>query len=103
MIAHVTNLKPGEFIHTLGDAHIYMNHVDVLKEQVRNFGLLDAETLPSAVRQNEQQLPIVQRHTDHLLKARDSVVYIGTTVPRTKTSLPRGTVLVCLNPLLFRN
>uniref|UniRef100_A0A915EIP7 Thymidylate synthase n=1 Tax=Ditylenchus dipsaci TaxID=166011 RepID=A0A915EIP7_9BILA len=31
MIAHVTNLKPGEFIHTLGDAHIYQNHVDALK------------------------------------------------------------------------
>lgn len=26
MIAHVTGLQPGEFIHTLGDAHLYLNH-----------------------------------------------------------------------------
>ncbi|XP_076274263.1 thymidylate synthase isoform X2 [Rhynchophorus ferrugineus] len=35
MIAHVTNLKPGEFIHTLGDSHVYLNHVDALKEQLQ--------------------------------------------------------------------
>ena len=34
MIAHVTGLKPVEFVHTLGDAHIYSNHLEVLKEQV---------------------------------------------------------------------
>jgi thymidylate synthase len=28
MIAHVTGLKPGEFVHTLGDAHIYLNHLE---------------------------------------------------------------------------
>jgi thymidylate synthase len=33
MIAHVTGLKPGEFIHVLGDAHVYLNHVDALKQQ----------------------------------------------------------------------
>ncbi|KAJ1525659.1 hypothetical protein ONE63_008877 [Megalurothrips usitatus] len=35
MIAHVTNLKPGEFIHTLGDAHVYSNHVAALQEQLK--------------------------------------------------------------------
>lgn len=34
MIAQVTSLKPGEFIHTLGDAHIYLNHVDQVKLQL---------------------------------------------------------------------
>ena len=34
MIAHVCNLKCGEFIHTLGDAHIYMNHIDQVDEQL---------------------------------------------------------------------
>jgi len=35
MIAHLTNLKAGEFIHTLGDAHIYTNHVESLTEQLK--------------------------------------------------------------------
>ncbi|MCO7176247.1 thymidylate synthase [Sporolactobacillus kofuensis] len=34
MIAHVTGLKVGEFIHTLGDAHIYLNHLDQVKKQL---------------------------------------------------------------------
>ena len=34
MIAHVTGLKPGEFIHVIGDAHVYLNHIDALKVQV---------------------------------------------------------------------
>lgn len=35
MIAHVTGLKPGDFVHTLGDAHVYENHIDALKEQLK--------------------------------------------------------------------
>ncbi|XP_017023848.1 thymidylate synthase [Drosophila kikkawai] len=35
MIAHVTGLKPGDFVHTMGDAHVYLNHVDPLKEQLQ--------------------------------------------------------------------
>lgn len=34
MIAHVTGLKPGEFVHTLGDAHIYLNHMEQVKIQL---------------------------------------------------------------------
>ncbi len=34
MIAQVTNLKPGYFIHTLGDAHIYLNHIKQVKLQL---------------------------------------------------------------------
>lgn len=33
MIAQVTGLKPGEFVHTLGDAHIYLNHMDQIDIQ----------------------------------------------------------------------
>ena len=34
MVAQVTGLRPGEFIHTLGDAHIYSNHVDQVRTQI---------------------------------------------------------------------
>lgn len=34
MVAQVTGLKPGEFIHTLGDAHLYNNHIDQAREQL---------------------------------------------------------------------
>lgn len=34
MIAQVTGLKPGEFIHTLGDAHVYHNHFEQVYEQL---------------------------------------------------------------------
>ena len=35
MMAQVVGLQPGEFIHTLGDAHLYLNHLDQAKEQLR--------------------------------------------------------------------
>lgn len=34
MVAQVTGLKPGDFVHTLGDAHIYTNHFDQVKLQL---------------------------------------------------------------------
>ena len=34
MIAQATGLKPGEFIHTLGDAHLYNNHLEQVEEQL---------------------------------------------------------------------
>lgn len=34
MMAQVCNLQPGEFIHTLGDAHLYSNHLDQVDEQL---------------------------------------------------------------------
>ena len=35
MVAQVTNLKPGEFVHTLGDAHLYLNHLEQADEQLK--------------------------------------------------------------------
>ena len=34
MIAKVTDLAPGDFVHTLGDAHLYLNHLDQAREQL---------------------------------------------------------------------
>jgi thymidylate synthase len=34
MMAQVCNLQPGEFVHTLGDAHIYLNHMEQVKLQL---------------------------------------------------------------------
>ena len=34
MMAQVCGLKPGEFVHTLGDTHIYLNHIEQVKLQL---------------------------------------------------------------------
>ena len=34
MVAQVTGLKPGEFVHTFGDAHLYLNHLEQAREQL---------------------------------------------------------------------
>jgi thymidylate synthase len=43
MIAQVTGLNPGEFVHTLGDAHLYSNHLEQAREQLRR----DTRPLPT--------------------------------------------------------
>ena len=34
MVAHVTQTQPGEFIHTMADTHLYLNHLDQVEEQL---------------------------------------------------------------------
>ncbi len=34
MVAQVVGLEPGDFIHTLGDAHLYLNHLEQVEEQL---------------------------------------------------------------------
>jgi thymidylate synthase len=34
MVAQVTNLTPGDFVHTFGDLHLYLNHLDQAREQL---------------------------------------------------------------------
>lgn len=42
MIAQVTDLEPGEFVHTLADTHLYLNHAEQVKEQLSR----DPRSLP---------------------------------------------------------
>jgi thymidylate synthase len=42
MVAQVCNLKPGDFIHTLGDAHLYSNHIEQANLQLAR----DLRSLP---------------------------------------------------------
>ena len=35
MVAKVTGLEPGEFVHTFGDAHLYLNHLEQAREQIQ--------------------------------------------------------------------
>jgi thymidylate synthase len=50
MVAQVCGLKPGEFVHTFGDAHIYLNHLDQVNLQLqRDFRPLPVMQLNPAV------------------------------------------------------
>jgi thymidylate synthase len=50
MVAQVTGLQPGEFVHTFGDAHLYLNHLDQTREQLtrRPFPLPTMKLNPDA-------------------------------------------------------
>lgn len=51
MMAQVTGLQPGTFVHTLGDAHIYLNHLDQVKLQLTR----DPRPLPQMIIDNKGQ------------------------------------------------
>lgn len=44
MLAQVTGMIPGTLVYTLGDAHIYMNHLEQVQEQLRRFDARDGDT-----------------------------------------------------------
>jgi thymidylate synthase len=64
MVAHVTGLAPGEFILTLGDAHLYLNHLEQAREQ-----LARAPRLFPRMRLNPQVLELLDfRYEDFTLE-----------------------------------
>lgn len=76
MIAQVCNLLPGEFIHTLGDAHLYMNHLEQAYEQLKR----QPKPLPS-MKLNTGIRDILQfRYDDFTLEDYDPYPAIKATV-----------------------
>jgi thymidylate synthase len=63
MVAQVTGLKPGDFVHTLGDAHIYLNHIDQVKLQLTR----DPNKLPKMVINPEIDDILTFRYDDFTL------------------------------------
>jgi thymidylate synthase len=67
MVAQITGLKPGEFVHTFGDLHLYSNHLDQAREQLtRDFCPLPRMLLNPAVKNLEDF-----RYEDFTLEAYD--------------------------------
>jgi thymidylate synthase len=63
MIAQVTNLQPGEFVHTFGDAHIYLNHLEQVQEQLSR----EPRTLPRMILNAEVRSILDFRYDDFQL------------------------------------
>ncbi|AJO23224.1 Thymidylate synthase [Heyndrickxia coagulans] len=64
MIAQVTGLEPGDFVHTLGDAHIYLNHIEQVKLQLTR----EPRKLPKMVLNPEVKDIFSFRYEDFTLK-----------------------------------
>jgi thymidylate synthase len=63
MMAQVTGYKPGEFIHTLGDAHIYLNHIDQVSLQLTR----DPRPLPRMIVNKEVDNILEFKYEDFVL------------------------------------
>ncbi|MEW6278549.1 MAG: thymidylate synthase [Candidatus Eremiobacterota bacterium] len=52
MVAQVTGLRPGDFVHTLGDAHLYVNHVEQARLQLEREPFAPAQMVLNPARRN---------------------------------------------------
>ncbi len=78
MIAQVTGLKPGEFIHTFGDAHLYLDHIDQTRLQLTRTPkplpkMIINPAVDSIYDFRYEDFTLVDYHPDPHIKARVSV------------------------------
>ena len=74
MIAQVCNLKCGDFVHTLGDAHIYLNHIEQVNEQLsRNPKILPEININTSIKEifefKYEDFELINYNPDPLIKA----------------------------------
>ncbi len=67
MVAQVTGLAPGDFVHTFGDVHLYLNHIDQAQEQLRR----DPRPLPQLEMNPEVKSIFDFRYEDLTMKGYD--------------------------------
>lgn len=67
MMAKVTGLKPGEFVHTLGDAHLYLNHLDQARLQLTR----EPRKLPEMIIHGDRKCILDFRYEDFELTGYD--------------------------------
>lgn len=67
MMAKVTGLKPGEFVHTLGDAHLYLNHLDQARLQLTR----EPRKLPEMIIHGDRKSILDFRYEDFELTGYD--------------------------------
>ena len=72
MIAQVTGLKPGEFIHTTGDTHLYLNHLEQVKLQLTR----EPRPLPKMIRNPDVKDIFDFKYEDFTLEGYDAWPHI---------------------------
>ena len=76
MVAHVTDLRPGEFVHTFGDAHLYKNHLEQAKLQLTR----EPRPLPRLRIATDSRDLFAIRHEDLVLEGYDPHPHIAAEV-----------------------
>ena len=72
MMAQVSGLKPGDFIHTTGDTHLYLNHLEQAKEQLKR----TPRTLPRMVINPNVTSIFAFKYDDYTLEGYDPLPHI---------------------------